>query len=108
MQKHFHGVLIGISVLPALLVMPAMSDVMTSRVRITDGSTVNFNGVTADSINSIGEYGGVIDVSLGRANITGSTFSNNLAHVGGVITGSPCRSRARASAACSTTPHTLT
>ena len=86
MQKHFHGVLIGISVLPALLIMPAMADVMTSRVRITDGSTVNFNGVTADSINSVGEYGGVIDVSLGRANITGSTFSNNLADVGGVIT----------------------
>lgn len=86
MQKHFHGVLIGISVLPALLIMPAMADVLgsiNSAMEIAvdetyDVGAINFTGL--DRGETPQTYG-VID-NNGTLNFTGTTISNNTGKYG--------------------------
>ena len=52
MNKYFHGLLFGVSVLPALLVMPAMAETISNYTQI-DNQTVNWgNGTENVTINN--------------------------------------------------------
>ena len=52
MNKYFHGFLLGVSVLPALLVMPAMAETISNYTQI-DNQTVNWgNGTENVTINN--------------------------------------------------------
>jgi len=88
MNKYFHGLLTGISVLPALLVMPAMAT-----IEATDGALINtnitekyhvngvdvmFDGASAQGLSGA-VYGGVIEAEGDGADVTinNFTFSGN-------------------------------
>ncbi len=93
MTKHFHNVLLGISVLPALLVMPAMADTVDSRQVIKQNTT--YNNLTALNIaSSSANNGGVFymedvqDVTLtfdGTTTFSGNSLTGPSSGMGGVI-----------------------
>ena len=58
MKRNFHSTLIGISVLPALLIMPAMADTVSDRTVITQNTT--YTDLVAENIAStVANNGGV-------------------------------------------------
>lgn len=82
-----HNILMGISVLPALLVMPAFADTITARQVITTNTT--YNNLTASNIASTtANNGGVFymeNVPTTTLTFDGtSTFSNNSLNNGGM------------------------
>lgn len=87
MKRNFHHNLIGISVLPALLIMPAMADTLTERVVVTENTT--YTNLTAENIaSSVANNGGVFylqdvpDVLLDFDGVT--LFQNNSLNNGGM------------------------
>lgn len=82
-----HNILMGISVLPALLIMPAFSDTITTRQVITDDTT--YNDLTATNIaSSTANNGGVFymeNTPTTTLTFNGtSTFSGNSLNNGGM------------------------
>ena len=82
-----HNILMGISVLPALLIMPAFSDTITTRQVITDNTT--YNDLTATNIaSSTAKNGGVFymeNTPTTTLTFNGtSTFSGNSLNNGGM------------------------
>lgn len=75
MQKKFNSILFGISVLPALLIMPAMAEEITGRqvLNVADGTVLD--GVSAEGIQN-GSVGGVL-YSNYELKIKNSTFTDN-------------------------------
>ncbi|MBR6009936.1 MAG: autotransporter domain-containing protein [Alphaproteobacteria bacterium] len=91
MNKKFHNFLMGVSVLPALAIMPAMADTVDSRHVITDNTT--YDNLTASNIaESTANNGAVFymedvqDVTLtfnGTTSFTGNSLING--GMGGAI-----------------------
>lgn len=87
MKRNFHSTLIGISVLPALLIMPAMADTITDRTVITQNTT--YTDLVAENIAStVANNGGVFymqDVPNVVLDFDGITlFQNNSLNNGGM------------------------
>ena len=55
MNKHFHNLLLGVSVLPALAIMPAMAETITIDVTDADKVYTGHNGVGGALSNSVGD-----------------------------------------------------
>ena len=84
MQKKLHNVLFGISVLPVLLVLPALGD-----VRITVGSDIDFDdGFTLTGVSAAANGGAMIVRDFSTATFNGTaSFENNTAVFDGDNTG---------------------
>ena len=87
MKHNFHSALIGISVLPALLVMPAMAETITERTVVTENTT--YTDLTAENIvSTVANNGGVFymqDVPNVVLDFDGITvFQNNSLNNGGM------------------------
>lgn len=87
MKRNFHSTLIGISVLPALLIMPAMADTVSERTVITQNTT--YTDLVAENIAStVANNGGVFymqDVPNVVLDFDGITvFQNNSLNNGGM------------------------
>ena len=87
MKHNFHSTLVGISVLPALLVMPAMADTVTERTVITQNTA--YTDLVAENIASTtANNGGVFymqDVPNVVLDFDGTTlFSGNSLNNGGM------------------------
>lgn len=87
MKNNFYHILFGISVLPALLVMPAMAETITERTVISENTT--YTDLVAENIAStVANNGGVFymqdvpNVILGFDGIT--VFQNNSLNNGGM------------------------
>lgn len=79
MHKHFQNLIFGVSVLPALLVMPAMAD----RLALNPGESVTeSNKVYSGNSES---WGGGVDVYQGTLTETNITVQGNSATYGGGI-----------------------
>ena len=93
MNKSFHNLLVGVSVLPALLMMPAWADTLDSRRVITENTT--YTDLTASNIaSSSANNGGVFymedvqDVTLtfnGTTTFSGNSLTGPSSGMGGVI-----------------------
>lgn len=87
MTRNFHNTLVGISVLPALLVMPAFADTVTERAVISQNTT--YTNLVAENIAStVANNGGVFymqDVPNVVLDFDGITvFQNNSLNNGGM------------------------
>lgn len=87
MKHNFHSTLIGISVLPALLIMPAMAETITERTVISENTT--YTDLKAENIAStVANNGGVFymqDVPNVVLDFDGITvFQNNSLNNGGM------------------------
>ncbi len=81
MQKKFHNVLLGVSVLPALFVLPAVADEITTR-QIFNEDTV-LDGVSATNVQN-NSTGGVISSNY-KLVIKDSDFSGNSSGAAAVL-----------------------
>lgn len=81
MQKKFHNILLGVSVLPALFVLPAVADEITTR-QIFNEDTV-LDGVSATNIEN-SSVGGVISSNY-KLVIKDSDFSGNSSGAAAVL-----------------------
>lgn len=80
MNKYFHGLLLGVSVLPALAIMPAIAETVTERHVITENTSYS-DLVAEDIASSTANNGGVFymeDVQDVTLTFNGTTsFKNN-------------------------------
>lgn len=81
MQKTFHNILLGISVLPALLVLPALAEEITERQVLNEDTVLD--GVSATNIEN-SSVGGVI-LSNYKLVIKNSEFSGNSSGAAAVL-----------------------
>ena len=81
MQKTFHNILFGISVLPALLVLPALAEEITERQVLNEDTVLD--GVSATNIEN-SSVGGVI-LSNYKLVIKDSDFSGNSSGAAAVL-----------------------
>ena len=81
MHKTFHNILFGISVLPALLVMPALAEEITERQVLNEDTVLD--GVSATNIEN-SSTGGVI-LSYNKLVIKNSEFSGNSSGAAAVL-----------------------
>ena len=81
MQKTFHNILLGISVLPALLVLPALAEEITERQVLNEDTVLD--GVSATNIEN-SSVGGVI-LSNHKLVIKDSDFSGNSSGAAAVL-----------------------
>lgn len=85
MSKNIYAFLMGVSVLPVMLMMPASAIGLTGRDVVPVGESREYDSA---SVSNVTEYdaGGAIN-SLGSVSIVGNTasFSRNSAHKGGAI-----------------------
>ena len=80
----FRKILLGISVLPALAIMPALAEVITERYVVNNDDTLNLSRLVATGIDSTGQNGGAI-CSAGDLTLVNGEFSGNHALNGGAI-----------------------